>query len=92
VLGGQLGEPALDALPVVAVGVRVGGGLMLFEFGDEVVLPAFQLGDLRAQLGGEQRQGCRACSASSSGRLTASLVVIPACYHSHTWVVPPRCT
>ena len=75
VLGGQLCEAPLDALPVLLVGLGVAGVVLLLKPGDEVFLAAFDIADQRIQL-------CLACGAGvivapaiAGGKLGAQQVV-----------------
>jgi hypothetical protein len=49
VLGGQLGEAPLDALPVLLVGLGVAGVVLLLKPGDEVFLAALDIADQPVQ-------------------------------------------
>ena len=49
VLGGQLSEAPLDALPVFLVGLGVAGVVLLLKPGDEVLLAALDIADQRVQ-------------------------------------------
>ena len=62
-LGGQLSEAPLDALPVFLVGLGVAGVVLLLKPGDEVLLAALDIADQRVQ-------PCLACGPG--------VVVVPA--------------
>ena len=49
VLGGQLSEAPLDALPVLLIGLGVAGVVLLPKPGDEVLLAALDIADQRMQ-------------------------------------------
>jgi hypothetical protein len=73
VLGDQLGEPALDGLPVLAGGVRVvpagvGTGLG-FEFGDQGVLAPFDVADRLAEGVGAPGGAIRLSAGGVAGEL-----------------------
>jgi hypothetical protein len=74
VLGDQLGEPALDGLPVLTGGVRVvpagvGTGLG-FEFGDQGALAPFDVADGLAQRAGALGCAIRLRAGGVAGELS----------------------
>jgi hypothetical protein len=75
VLGGQLSEAPLDALPVLLVGLGIAGVVLLLKPGDEVLLAALDIADQRVQPRLACGPGVVVVPAVADGELGAQQVV-----------------